>query len=217
VQYWRSQPFWPGETAFLIGGGPSLKGMDLTGLTGRRTIAVNNAFRLIPRPDVVFYADTRWWSWNGKDIPTDFGGRIISTCSAGARYLDPRVCRMGRCYRFAEPDGNPLSTDPSLLSGPDSGYMAINLAFQFGASRIVLLGYDMEFTAGESHWHADYPVETPETNYLNLFAPKYPKLIEALHKAGVEVLRCTPSRLDYIPEITLEEALALPDRQRSRL
>jgi hypothetical protein len=214
MQFWRANELYPNQTMFLVGGGPSLKGMDLSALAGQYTIAVNNAFRLVPNPDVIFYADTRWWSWNGKDIPAEFPGRIISTCSAGARYLDPRVCRMGRCYRFTEEDGAGLSHDPTLLSGPDSGYMAINLAYLLGASRIVLLGYDMGFTAGESHWHEDHPIETPESNYLNLFAPTYPKLIGALQKAGVEVVRCTPSRLDFIPQITLEEALALPQRRR---
>lgn len=213
-RFWKvPATLWQGETVFIVGGGPSLKGMDLSGLAERRTIAVNNAFRITPNPDVIFYADTRWWGWNGKEIALDFPGRVISTCSASQAFLDPRVCRMGRCYRFTEEGGAALSHDPTLLAGPDSGYMAMNLAYLFGAKRVVLLGFDMGFVNGEAHWHKDHEVPTPESNYTDLFAPRYPALVKALKEVGVEVIRCTPSRLDYIPEVPLQAALALPNRQ----
>jgi hypothetical protein len=222
-RFWRAPVLWQNETVFIIGGGPSLKTLDLSALDARgpsqRVIAVNNAYRLIKNPDVIFYADTRWWSWHGKDIPLEFPGRIISTCSASIAYLDPRVCRMGRDYRYdlrsREPhEVVPLTDEPDLLSGPDSGSMAMNLAYLFGASRVVLLGFDMGFVEGESHWHPDHEVPSVEANYTDLFAPHYPGLVASLQKRGVEVLRCTPSRLDFIPHVSLDEAIALPARRR---
>lgn len=223
-RYWRAPALWPNETVFIVGGGPTLKALDLSplskSLAGRRTIAVNNAFRLFQNPDVIFYADTRWWGWNGKDIAADFGGRIVSTCSAGVKYLDGRVSRMGRDYRYDPRHQSPeqvcaLAEDPTMLSGPDSGYMAMNLAYHLGASRIVLLGFDMGFTEGAAHWHDDHPVPTPESNYTDLFFPRYPALIESLKKRGVEVIRCTPSRLDFVPEVPFADALALSERRRT--
>lgn len=219
MNYYRVPKLWVDETVFILGGGPSLKGVDLSVLVGRRTIAINNAYRLLPNPDVIFYADTRWWGWNGKDIPESFTGRIISTCSAGAHYLPPSVLRMRRDYRYDErhypaETRQPISDEPQSLSGPDSGYMAINLAYLHGASRIVLLGFDMGFTAGETHWHEDHPVPSEERNYTDLFLPRYPALLAALRKRDVEVVRCTPSRLTGVPEIALAEALALPARHR---
>lgn len=222
-RFWRAPVLWQNETVFIIGGGPSLKALDLRRLETRephqRVITVNNAFRLLKNPDVIFYADTRWWGWNSADIALDFPGRIISTCSASIKYLDPRVCRMGRDYRYDTrhmPEGTAvaLSEDPTLLSGPDSGYMAMNLAYHFGASRIVLLGFDMGFQEGQAHWHEDHPVVTPESNYTDLFLPRYPALCEMLTKRNVEVLRCTPSRLDCVPETPFEAALSLPARRR---
>lgn len=222
-RFWRAPVLWQNDTVFIIGGGPSLKDVGLSPLNERRpdqrVITVNNAFRLIEKPDVIFYADTRWWRWNEKDIPLEFPGRIISTCSAGIKYLDPRVCRMGRDYRYDWRGVPPeqvvsLTEDPTLLSGPDSGSMAMNLAHHFGASRIVLLGFDMQFTGGESHWHPDHEIESDEANYTGLFAPHYPGLVAALTKRGVEVVRCTPSALDFIPQIDFADALALPSRRR---
>jgi hypothetical protein len=42
--------------------------------------------------------------------------------------------------------------------GGNSGFQAINLAYLWGARRIVLLGFDMQpGLAGESHWFGDHP------------------------------------------------------------
>lgn len=228
-RYWKALPHWAHDTVFIVGGGPSLKELDLSVLSrgnrrpGQRVIAVNNAYRLVPDADALFYADTRWWSWNSQDVKAKFiGERIITTSAAGIRYLDPSVVRMGRDYNFDPRHRAPehcyaLAEDPCFLSGPDSGYMALNLAYHYGASRIVLLGFDMGFKAGEAHWHEDHPVSTPETNYTDLFIPRYPALIDALKQRNVEVLRCTPSKLDYIPEMPLAEALAMPVRKGGKM
>jgi hypothetical protein len=209
AQYWKAPAYWPNSTFFIVGGGPSLKGMDLSGLEGKRVIAVNNAYQLVRRADALFFCDARWWRWHRDEIGPNFPGRII-TAAAARTFEDGRVLRMARDYT----DGVYLSKDPLAVCGVDSGYMAMNLAYHFGASRIVLLGFDMGFTAGEAHWHPDHEVPSDEGNYLNLFAPRYPGLCAALKDAGVEVIRCTPSRLSFIPEVPLEQALALPDRQR---
>lgn len=218
-KFWRAPAHWPGATVYIVGGGPSVADVDLTLLEGKRVIAINNAFRLLPNADILFFADTRWWRWYGSEVPHDFKGHIISVCKMADHYRDPRVLRMNRDYRYdtRDPKRNPdpvyLSEEPNTLSGPDSGYMAINLAYHYGVKRIVLIGYDMGFTNGEAHWHEDHPVVTPETNYVNLFAPHYPHLVDALTKRDVEVIRSTPSRLDFIPEVPLAEAVRLPDRR----
>jgi hypothetical protein len=42
--------------------------------------------------------------------------------------------------------------------GGNSGYQAINLAYLWGAARIVLLGFDMQCAPdGASHWFGDHP------------------------------------------------------------
>lgn len=43
-----------------------------------------------------------------------------------------------------------------IVYGSNSGHQAINLAYIWGASRIILLGYDME-ARGKSHWFGDHP------------------------------------------------------------
>lgn len=57
---------WAGQTAFILGGGPSLKGFDVERLRGRgKVIGVNNAgIDLAPWCNVLFWADKRWLDWN---------------------------------------------------------------------------------------------------------------------------------------------------------
>jgi hypothetical protein len=200
---------WPNRTVVVVGGGPSLMDLDLTPLraSGAPVIACNNAFRLVPWADVIYFADSRWWRWHGADIDMDSGKYRVVT-AGGATFSDERIQRLRREYDVA------LALEPNAVAGPDSGSMAMNLAYHYGASRIILLGFDMRFSAGQAHWHEDHPVATPESNYTDLFAPKYPALVQALAERDVEVIRSTPSSLTFIPEVPLEEALALPRRFR---
>lgn len=211
-RFWVAPKNWVNSTVVIVGGGPSLRGFDFAGIEKHRSIAVNTAFQLVPKADVLFYADTRWWRWHGAEVKKTFkGSRIVTTSSASQAYLDPAVVRMGRDYRYQDND-EPLSLTPGYLSGSDSGYMSINLAVQMGASRIILLGYDMGFDGNISHWHDDHPIQSKLTDYVDRFAPTYPKLVESLHKRGIEILRCTPSALTMIPEMPWAEALMLKPR-----
>ena len=41
--------------------------------------------------------------------------------------------------------------------GGNSGFQAINLAFLWGATRIILLGFDCKAVAGKDHWFGQHP------------------------------------------------------------
>ncbi|AXQ69751.1 alpha-2;3-sialyltransferase [Caulobacter phage CcrSC] len=194
----------------IVGGGPSVKDVDLSQIGDRaRVITLNNAWELLPAPDIIFFADTRWWRWHGADIPKDFGGRIVTVSKGDLPGGNERVFRLRK-----EHEGG-LCTDPKGVYGRDSGLMAINLAHNLGASRIVLIGIDMRFTNGQAHWHPDHPIAAVESYYTQDFAPTYPPVIAQIQETGVEVLRVTPSALDFIPQVSLEDALSRPPRHRS--
>ncbi len=201
MKFWTPPKLFDGKTVVLIGGGPSLRDFDLEPTRKAKVITVNNACFLAPWTDVIFFGDRRWWRWYGAKVPEKYAGRIITT--AMSRQPDPRILRMGKEYK------EPLSPDPYSLSGVDSGTQAIDLAVHLGARKLVLLGYDMGFAAdGESHWHADHQEPSREHDYVDTFAPQYPALLEALAERGIEIVRCTPSNLHMIPQVSLAEALA---------
>lgn len=96
----------------------------------------------------------------------------------------------------------------TLLTGRNSGYQALNLAVLAGAKRVVLLGFDMCFKGGKSHWFGDHPIANVEADFRN-YAKAFRTTLPQLERVGVEVLNCSPiSLIDAFPKVTLEEALA---------
>jgi hypothetical protein len=173
---------WDGETVVCIASGPSLTPEDVEAVRGRaRVIVVNTSYQIAPWADVLYAADAKWWKWH-RGAPT-FAGRKYSITKESARWPGVVVLARGA--------SSGLSHDPSRLClGANGGYQAINLAVLLGASRIVLLGYDMAIGLdGKEHWHADHP--NPTRSPYQTFRAAYPTLVEPLTAAGVEVINCS--------------------------
>ncbi len=200
--FWTVPREWSGETAFLLAGGPSLRGFDAEILRGRRVIAINNSYLLAPWADVLYYCDRQWWEDHRERALATFTGKYrvsLGTSADGTLRL-----------QTSGPRG--LEKSPiALRSGSNSGYQAINLAVHFGVSRIVLLGYDMHTNGPETHWHAGHPRDRPgsqEEALQNLFLPRFKHLVEPLRAEGIEVINATPdSALKLWPFIPLEKLL----------
>lgn len=117
--------------------------------------------------------------------------------------------------RFAEKTGlNAIEGSPArglgrdrLHHGENSGYQAINMAYLLGATRIILLGYNMSKPGGKSHFFGDHPKGLHNGNYEN-YIRNFDRLAEDLAREGVEVINCTPgSRLTQFRAAELREAL----------
>jgi hypothetical protein len=181
--------------------GPSLTQEDADYCRGKAdgVIVVNTTYKRAPWADALVASDVRWWQWH-KGAP-DFQGLKYAT-SKHVRW--PKVQNL----RNTGPKG--LELDPTgLRHGINSGYRAINLAFHFGATRIILLGYDMK--RGDDpkrleHWHGDHPV--PSRSQYPSFIKYFHSLVEPLREHGVEVINCTPgSALDAFPMADLRDVL----------
>ena len=62
-EVWAVPPIWRGATVVCLGGGPSLTAADAAQCRGRaRVIAINDAYRLVPWADLLYFCDYRWWS-----------------------------------------------------------------------------------------------------------------------------------------------------------
>lgn len=93
--------------------------------------------------------------------------------------------------------------------GGNSGFQAINLAYLFGAQRIVLLGFDMQCgPRGESHWFGDHPTHqgfaNPKT--FDSWIRHLKILARDLADQGVQVYNATrQTALGCFPLVTLEQ------------
>jgi hypothetical protein len=108
-----------------------------------------------------------------------------------------------------------LEREPTgLRTGRNSGYQAVNLAVHLGASRILLLGFDMSPTAeGQQHWHAPHPDHTPSPYEYPQWLAAWPSLVEPLAAAGVTVINCSRRTvLTTFPCAPLADELARLER-----
>jgi len=214
--YWSVPRLWPGACVAILGGGPSLKGVDLSPLaaSGVRVVAVNRALEIYPAADLHFAADAKWYRLHGRTLAGFAGLRV--TCCGNDRLAREHGAERLLWLRAHGRGGTAppaLSKDPSALRGECSGGLALNMAYRLGARRILLLGYDFKAgPAGETHWHDGYegPCRARDAGlWRNKFMPAIERMAPALQAEGVEVVNCNPdSALRCFPFATLEEALS---------
>lgn len=196
---------WPGDTFVCIGSGPSLTQSDVDACRGRApVIAIKDVIRLAPWADVLYGAgddalgDT-WWKRHGPSLTFP-----------GLRYcMDPRARAWASVLKM---DGERGLTDKrdSLTTGGHSGYQAINLAVHLGATRIVLLGYDLQSRGGVQHFFGEHQHGAPGRKLpFDLFQFHFPSMVPALAARGVTVVNASrETALTIFPRVSLEEALA---------
>lgn len=88
--------------------------------------------------------------------------------------------------------GNKGLGKTKLHHGGNSGYQAINMAYLLGATKIILLGYNMSKPGGKNHFFGDHPKGLHNGNY-EAYAKNFDRLAEDLSQEGVEVINCTPN------------------------
>lgn len=190
---------WPGATVVCLGTGPSLTPDDVLYVQGKaRVIAVNDAVRLAPWADVLYACDFKWWHWHAG-MPT-FGGMRFALTPHAARYPGVTVLKnTGETGLEREPHG--------LKTGKNSGYQAINLAMHLGASRVVLLGYDMTPKGRNGgHFFGAHPDQSLPP--FGLCLQHFKTLAPLLAEAGVEVINCSrQTALTAFPQQPLEAVL----------
>jgi sugar phosphate isomerase/epimerase len=94
--------------------------------------------------------------------------------------------------------------------GGNSGFQALNLAVQFGARKIVLVGFDLNLDQGV-HWHGPHPgrLNNPTRDSLARWARVLDAQAPLLERLGVEVVNASPaSALTKFRKVPFEEALA---------
>lgn len=209
---------WHGHPAFLVGGGPSLRGFDFARLRGRRSIGVNIAFYAFD-PTIIFSMDTRCLNWilNGTYDRGSFPGlrdKFKKTAAYKTWLLtytaslpdDIFIVPVHKSYQVGL-DSFTFRYRDGIGHGNHSGYAALNLAVILGANPIYLLGYDCNRQPDASHWHAGHPIPQNPT-HLTTFIKYMTNAAPIIKKAGIRVVNLNPaSALRCFEFGSLEEAL----------
>jgi hypothetical protein len=171
------------------------------------TLAISDAYRLLPFADALYSCDSRWWELH-KGCP-NFEGEKWSS-HGGIRQND----KLATAERFgldlvAGQDGDRFSIDPEVIHyGGNSGFQGVNLALLRGAARLVLIGFDMQGT----HFFGRHPSPLRNTDSFANFIAAFDRAAKFL-PAGVEVVNATPtSALKCFKRQSLDDALSYPAR-----
>lgn len=119
---------------------------------------------------------------------------------------------MARKYRLTEAHGEygrkGLRTDGKITFGSNSGHQAIHLAYNLGAARILLLGYDF---GGGGHWFGEHPPDLNCGHDYGLWLSEIEHLAHGLARQGVQVINCSRSTaITCFPRMAIEDVD--PDR-----
>lgn len=192
VKAWTAPPIWSvprewaGERCFVLCGGESLKAQrDLVPQLRGRVVAVKHGVLLRPDADVLFFAGERP-AEIAPPLITAFRGRYMVVRGRGHEVFPEHAKRIGRTETHEK-----LSDDPTKVCGFDAGTSAINLAVLFGATEIVLLGFDMIggrwFGKALNH----YLPNPPESDFQRHMGP-LPSIAEDAKAKGIRIVNCSP-------------------------
>jgi hypothetical protein len=142
-------------------------------------------FQSAPWADALYALDAPWWKRYARDVIASFPGEAFS----GKR--------------------RPGAKEAPSPHFSNSGTAALALAAHFGARRILMVGYDCQYTGGKTHSHGDHPPELGNAKSVNEWPERFAKCAAHLARLGVEVINCTRStRLECFPRGDLEQELA---------
>jgi hypothetical protein len=119
-----------------------------------------------------------------------------------------------------EKDAQALSADPRYIHhGHGSGYSLLNLVYLLGATRIVLLGYDLRYAPDYDgrarnvgslprHYFGEYEAELqhwPSVSVKNGIHVQLVDLYKSVaRQAAVEIINCTPdSAIECFPQVNI--------------
>ena len=196
-------PNWTGLKCAIIASGPSAKAENLDVLRGNaRIIVINDSWRLAPFADVLYACDSEWWE---RSQP-EFAGLKISGLGGGEHQVEVARDPSGRWL-------NKMVFEPLGVvgAGGNSGFQALNLAIQFGATDIALVGFDMRVDRG-IHWHGPHRnAKNPSERSVEVWRAHLDNASTSLVQRGVSVVNCSAvSALTQYKKVELEAWLARP-------
>lgn len=202
IRPWSVPRSWDGETAVVIGSGPSLTSsqIDLAFKSGARVLGIKDAFLVAAAMDLHYCCDAWWLDYHIN------GCRKMLNCPMVTQDRNSAIKHDLLWVQGINLSG--LSVNPEVIhTGSNSGYQAVNLAVHLGAKKICLIGFDMRVSSsGADHWFGQHPHKRIAP--YGLFLEAFKTVPAQLEELGVEIINCTPrSALNVFPMATLEDAL----------
>lgn len=199
---WSVPREWPDARCLVICGGASVRDQrEAIERWAGPVIAVKHGVLLRPDAEVAFFAGERAETI-APPLLEAFCGRYVVVRGRGHQVFPSDSKRVWRTTTHEA-----WSTDPTMVAGFDAGTSAINLAMLFGATEVVVVGFDMvggRWFTGELPHYLPHP---PESDFQRHMGP-LPKLAEDAKAKGIRVVNCSPiSRVTCFERQPLEAML----------
>lgn len=197
---------WRDRAVAIIASGPSVKKEEVASLRDRLPVlAIKENYDLAGWADVVYGCDTSWWR-NRQGLTTYSGLKISAAQELRFQFKDIKIVELEKYD-----DSIRLETPGLIGAGGNSGFQALNIAAQFGATRILLLGFDMDHRVRHPHWYGrnQGPGRTnPDHINYDRWRKAFTQSSCILRDAGIEVINGSPvSLLRCFPQQTVKETL----------
>lgn len=186
-------PDWTNDTALVVASGPSATTVPLDLVRGHvKTITTNSSYKLVPWADALCGTDMAWWE-SVKGAPDFNGIKISRDPQACDRYGDIHRVKLRKVPGSGWCDDMLFDTPGEIGWGGNSGFQAINLAAQFGAKTIVLIGLDATISHGV-HWHGRHGggLHNPTSGTSNGWRIRLDRAARQLERQNVTVLNASP-------------------------
>jgi len=166
-----------------------------------KCIAVNDSFQRLPSADVLWACDGAWWRVHYEKVKQSYQGECWTQ--------DHKTSLRFGINRVGSVDRPGLGKEGIIHQGGNGGYQAINLAWLWGAKRILTIGLDCKPGAhGKAHWFGQHGRNLSKVQNYKHWTNAFPKLATDLAQEGVEVFNLSrETALDCFPRMTLEEAI----------
>ena len=171
----------------IIASGPSFTEDQVPAIVtaqraGFKVIVVNDNYRRVPSADLLFAGDYPWWQFHVDAVlESGFAGELWTQSRPAAKQYALR-------YVYAQAKRGLCRTPGVINAGGSSGFMAINLAWHFGARIMILVGFDCTNTGGMMHWFGNHPHPLPAYGPYRSWLASFPEIARDLEADGVDVV-----------------------------
>lgn len=146
---------------------------------GAKIIVTNTTYEMFPEADALYAMDFDWWRDHGDKVLKNF---------------------KGQCYTSSRFAANKFKVWYVHRESNNSGSQSILLAEKFGASAILLLGFDGK----GGHWHPPHK----RTSIPGSQKFQHQGHVLVSQKVKVPVINCTrDTSVTAFPTMTLEDAI----------
>ena len=164
-------------------------------------MAVNRSHLLVPWADALYACDGAFWVRYAESLA--FPGLKVSQTTKNLPGVEKVRLQASTRRMLFDQFGE-------IGAGGNSGFQALNLAIQWGATRILLIGFDMHDNSG-IHWYGRNNWQSgnnPSESNFRRWRAAFQAAVPVLEGLGVEVINASPlSDLKAFPRRSVTDTL----------